>query len=732
MKQILSITTNILKGSLLSYAQIFFSKSYLLSYFLLFITFIFPNIAISGFLCTFSALLFASIFGLNKNAVSSGYYGYNALLVGLGLGSYYHLNITLFIILIFSGLLTLFIQLTFEGFFAKYKLPILSLPFLISIWLLQLASKNFSFLELSEHGLFVINNIFAIGGVKLINLYDFINNQVFSTPVKLYFNALSSIFFINSTIAGIIIFIGLLLFSRITTTLSIIGFTMAYIFLNYMGYEENNYFSFFVGFNFILTSIALGGVFIIPSIYSYLWIIILTPLVVIISIGSGTILNTWGLSVYSLPFNIITILFLYALTFRQKKHHFLALTPLQEYMPERNLYSYINKKKRFSSYYNVLLFPPFWGEWTVSQGYNGKYTHKEQYQYALDFVISINNKTYKNNGTNVEDYFSYNKQVVSPGYGYVVKIIDYVEDNPIGKVNTINNWGNTIIIKHSENLYSQISHLKQGSIKVKEGDYVYMGQPLALVGNSGRSPEPHLHFQVQSQPFVGSTPLEYPFTRYLLKNNHSYKLMLYSVPSEGDTISNIKINSSLKKAFFFIPLQQIDVIVTHKNKTRKYEWIINTSMLNETYIYCKTTNAIAYINNNGIHFQFLSYYGKKKNPLYLFYLSCYNIEFSELSQDDCINDNIPLHNIFNQLTLFFHDIIAPFYQFLNANYKLISIKTLGNTIEIKSTIEFSFLNKSYKKINTQIFIVNQSIENIIFETKKEKLFIKFINKNKYE
>ena len=71
--------------------------------------------------------------------------------------------------------------------------------------------------------------------------------------------------------------------------------------------------------------------------------------------------------------------------------------------------------------------------------------------------------------------------------------------NNIGDVNLGDNWGNTIIIKHGDYLFSKISHIKEGSFKVRVGDYVKKGDVLAVCGNSGRSPEPHLHFQLQSK-----------------------------------------------------------------------------------------------------------------------------------------------------------------------------------------------------------------------------------------
>ncbi len=47
-----------------------------------------------------------------------------------------------------------------------------------------------------------------------------------------------------------------------------------------------------------------------------------------------------------------------------------------------------------------------------------------------------------------------------------------------------------------DGVYAFYAHLQPGSIQVKAGDKVRRGQVLGLVGNSGNSTEPHLHFQL--------------------------------------------------------------------------------------------------------------------------------------------------------------------------------------------------------------------------------------------
>ena len=48
--------------------------------------------------------------------------------------------------------------------------------------------------------------------------------------------------------------------------------------------------------------------------------------------------------------------------------------------------------------------------------------------------------------------------------------------------------------------FAFFAHLKPGSLRVKLGDHVARGDVIALLGNTGNSDAPHLHFHVMDGP----------------------------------------------------------------------------------------------------------------------------------------------------------------------------------------------------------------------------------------
>ena len=69
-----------------------------------------------------------------------------------------------------------------------------------------------------------------------------------------------------------------------------------------------------------------------------------------------------------------------------------------------------------------------------------------------------------------------------------------------------------VLISHGNSEFSLMDHLKQNSVKVKKGDKVKQGDAVAECGNSGPSPAPHIHYQLQNSaglPLPDSLPAQF-------------------------------------------------------------------------------------------------------------------------------------------------------------------------------------------------------------------------------
>lgn len=712
-------------GVLFSYSQVFFARSRPFAFFLLVVTFFDPLMGLSGLLSVLLANLLAWIFGFNKEAISTGDYGFNSLLVGLGLGFYYAPNIQ-FVLLIFIGaLLSFLFTVVVSGVLYKYNLPFLSIPFLLALWALMLSSRNFTNLVISERGVYILNELYATGSNYLVRLYQFFKEDNLPEMVRIYFNSLGAILFQFNILSGILIAIGLFIYSRIALLFSFISFASAYYFYTLLGADITTLSYYYIGFNFILSGIALGGYFLIPSSSSALWVILLVPVIMILTSSLGSLFTGLQLGIYSLPFNIVVITFLYTLKLRQSPSEPKEVL-IQHYTPEHNLYYNLSNASRFRHFRHIAISLPVFGEWRISQAHDGEFTHRGAWVHAWDFIVLDDyGKQFKDEGKIASDYYCYNKPVLAAADGQVVQVCDEVEDNAIGDSNLTQNWGNSIVINHGYQLYSQVSHLKKGSIKVKTGDQVKKGDVIALCGNSGRSPEPHLHFQLQSTPFIGSKTISYPLSHYLKKVPDGTSHEFFNFPRKGDVIKSIEANAMLYYAFHFLPGQTFRFEVSDGQKKWAESWEAKTDYYNNSYLECQQTGARAFFKNDGVLFYFTQFLGSKTSLLYLFFLGAYRVLLSPESTLH-LNDEIPLHLYIKAKSRIIHDFIAPFISYnkvlFSLRYQPSGFGIGAEQIVFQSDVKVTGLSLIKKDISCTFTINNFRVKTM--EIKLDTSFLK--------
>ncbi|HEX9983299.1 MAG TPA: M23 family metallopeptidase [Thermoanaerobaculia bacterium] len=118
-------------------------------------------------------------------------------------------------------------------------------------------------------------------------------------------------------------------------------------------------------------------------------------------------------------------------------------------------------------------------------------------------------------------YAAFGTLVVSPCDGTVLSAVDGLPDNRVGQTDPKNLAGNHVVLRCGEaTVY--LAHFQRGTVAVKPGAIVRRGTPLARVGNSGNTTEPHLHIHAErGGTKLGSAP-GVPLTfggRWLVRNS---------------------------------------------------------------------------------------------------------------------------------------------------------------------------------------------------------------------
>jgi len=192
------------------------------------------------------------------------------------------------------------------------------------------------------------------------------------------------------------------------------------------------------------------------------------------------------------------------------------------------------------------LFLPFNDEWFVFWGGDTKLQNihhdTANQKFAFDFVVlDSSDKSYLGDGKKNENYYCFEREILSSADGKIVEVINGVKDNKPGSLNPYSAMGNAVVIEHNRQEISVLAHLKLGSIKVKVRDKILAGQPVGLCGNSGNSSEPHLHFHLQDNPVIqDGRGIKCFFQKVMVRKNVKQSLKEKHSPIKGEIISAAK------------------------------------------------------------------------------------------------------------------------------------------------------------------------------------------------
>jgi Peptidase family M23 len=140
-------------------------------------------------------------------------------------------------------------------------------------------------------------------------------------------------------------------------------------------------------------------------------------------------------------------------------------------------------------------------------------------RFAIDFV-QLNDKNLLITGPmdKLSSYAFFGDEIYSVADGTVVGTADGLPEQVPGKLPadaTIQMAaGNHVVVDIGEGRFAFYAHMQPGSVRVKAGDKVKTGQVLGLLGNSGNTDTPHLHFHVMDGP----SPLVANGLPYVLNN----------------------------------------------------------------------------------------------------------------------------------------------------------------------------------------------------------------------
>ncbi|MCE9576279.1 MAG: urea transporter, partial [Deltaproteobacteria bacterium] len=486
-----------------------------------------PAAALAAFVAATAAQLCARALAYRIDAIDAGYYGTNAILLGLAIAIGRPLGAPLVLEAILAGVAAAAVTAVLGDLLHRgAALPLLALPFVVLAPVLV------------GHHAYV-----APDGLAAITL-------PVPAALDIVLRSAGAIVFSPTHVAGLAILLALLVSSRIALALALAGIGVAHAMA--AGLDAPATVVLLMSYNAALTAIAIGAVFFVPGKAALVAGAAAAAVASWVTVGVTALFAPIGAPVLAWPFVAVTLAAIRALHLRAPDRAPFP-SPLPGQTPEANLAYAAARAARFALPGPPQIGLPFFGAWTVTQGVDGAHTHQGAWAHALDFeVFDAEGFPFRNRGEALDDYLCFGLPVVAPASGTVAAVHDGAADQPPGELDPGKPWGNAVVLHVGAELYVVLAHLKRGSITVVPGQVVALGQPIAACGSSGRSPRPHLHLQVQRTIELGAAAIPFALGHYLVEGA-ARRYVHVGVPVEGERITSPEVGA-IASGFAALPV----------------------------------------------------------------------------------------------------------------------------------------------------------------------------------
>lgn len=248
------------------YAQVLFSRSVVVGLLLLLATAVAPRAGLMGVLAVVTADVFARLLGLEQRVIASGVYGYNALLLGLGVGQSFAGFGPVIGVTVLAAVASVVVTAALRSLLGAVNLPVLTLPF-VGLFALLLGGAD------------------GAGATLLFAEPDTVTVARLPYHVGAFLRSLGALFFLPRLDAGALVLAALVVHSRISTMLAVLAFVLVVFAARALGSGHDDSVVFSLGYNGMVAAVALGAVWYVPSWSSVLVGLVATAVSMLVALG---------------------------------------------------------------------------------------------------------------------------------------------------------------------------------------------------------------------------------------------------------------------------------------------------------------------------------------------------------------------------------------------------------------------------------------------------------------
>jgi urea transporter len=260
-----------------------------------------PEVFFGAVLGLLTATLTAMWLRVDADNLRAGLYGYNGILVGLALPTFLAPSPLLWGYVMLGAAVSVVAMLGTANVTKAWSVSALTFPFVITTWLLLLASHGYGGLDGSALSFSAEIVPIDPAASNPLDVAGFVQGML---------RSISQVFLKGDALSALLLLAGLALNSLPAAVFALGGALVAVITAHALGAESELISAGLLGFSPVLTAIALGTVFYAPSTRVVLYVLLGTVFTVIVQGAMNVALGPLGIPALTAPFVLSSWLFL--------------------------------------------------------------------------------------------------------------------------------------------------------------------------------------------------------------------------------------------------------------------------------------------------------------------------------------------------------------------------------------------------------------------------------------
>jgi urea transporter len=282
---------------------------------LLFLVGIFVNSAKlggAGLVGLAASTVAAYLLGADRTLIRNGLFGFNGILVGIGLAFFLQFDPLLVVYIVLGGAVATVVMMALANLLGPWDMPALTAPFVLTAWLLLFAVYQLAHVRPSpliapvpldpqaavQTELRELPTGAGAAGLTVVNLAHGL------------FRGVGEVMFQDNLLTGAIFLLAILVNSRISAAFAALGSAVGLLTALALGGNGVLIYHGLYGFNPVLCAIALGGLFFVLTWKSAVYALVAAVFSAIVFAAIVVLLSPIGMPALTAPFVLVTWLFL--------------------------------------------------------------------------------------------------------------------------------------------------------------------------------------------------------------------------------------------------------------------------------------------------------------------------------------------------------------------------------------------------------------------------------------